>query len=864
IHGYCLGLVQDYCGELRLPEQLQLVEDRERRQLWERFAAQTPLLAELTATPVGSALLRFASLADLLDLAGRFRPGTEIPEPGPEPPDLSHLAGASGRASARNRDRIEHFISEFLRAWSEPGGFVRLPRPIKSSKAHEFLRPGFRPLLHWLEEASAWFAHQLSAAFRQACLIRGKLTYADQIDLCFDLLRTPRVADEVRRRQPTVILDEAQDTDLRMFRILIEITRPLGSEWGAWPGTGQPPLPGGFSMVGDPRQTIYEGHGLETFNELAAQFRERNGGALVEFTTTYRCSHEVVRQINSLFGDTQVGLVPFGSLAARVTAENGFVWRLPVRSGSDEEDKLKAECQTLATWLAADGLTKIAVPADGRVAVLAPRHAWLEMLGDALRDQRIPFSFYRPKIRRSSLPAFSWPIALVYTVLRPWDRFERIGVLREVFGIPDTALQKVGEQRSPDLVAAEESLNGFQEGLQIRPPVTNLDLLDRLLIHFQVSHRLAALGESRRGLAQLRAEAVIADQDRLDIFAWLDRLLTTLSEPGQPAEQTFQRLELITCHSAKGLEWDVVIPLGLFRAQEQRNQRYPRVLSEEVSRVVWSNLSPHAYPDDSDELERIRRLFYVTLTRARIGLVLPVPEGHDERKPENTFADAIPGKLRAIPELGERPTETWNSKGVVSGPEPVSFERTGEHPVRPSPRLVRPHALADDSTILPVHFGEPAGIYAYGSWWHEWAEHFPWLGDDAVQQEYVRQTNVSPDFKERAEREIQLFLASSELGAIRENGQLFLSEYPFSWARNELEWLEGVIDLLVVGKDHELWLVDWKTNQATSNEGTAAFRTRLREKYEPQLATYAEAIQSLAAERRIRRAIYSTALGGFV
>jgi ATP-dependent helicase/nuclease subunit A len=406
-------------------------------------------------------------------------------------------------------------------------------------------------------------------------------------------------------------------------------------------------------------------------------------------------------------------------------------------------------------------------------------------------------------------------------------------------------------------------LNAFQAGLQTRPPVTNLDLLDRLLIHFQVSHRLAALGESRRGLAQLRAEAITADQDKLDVFAWLDRLLTTLSEPGQPAEQTFQRLELITCHSAKGLEWDVVIPLGLFRAQEQRNQRYPRALSEEVSRVVWSNLSPHAYPDDSDELERIRRLFYVTLTRARIGLVLPVPEDHEERKPENTFADVIPGNLRATPEMGEHPIETWKSKMVVSGPEPVSFERTGEHALRPSPRLVRPHALADDSAVLPVHFGEAAGIYAYGSWWHEWAEHFPWLGDDAVRREYVRQTNASPDFKERADREIQLFLASSELREIRENGRLFLSEYPFSWARNELEWLEGVIDLLVVGRDNDLWLIDWKTNQAAGNESTAAFRAHLREKYEPQLSTYAEAIQALAAERRIRRAIYSTFLGGF-
>jgi ATP-dependent exoDNAse (exonuclease V) beta subunit len=214
--------------------------------------------------------------------------------------------------------------------------------------------------------------------------------------------------------------------------------------------------------------------------------------------------------------------------------------------------------------------------------------------------------------------------------------------------------------------------------------------------------------------------------------------------------------------------------------------------------------------------------------------------------------------------MGERSNGPWKSKGVVSALKAISFGPTGEAMPRPSPRLVRPHALAGDSAVLPVHFGEAAGIYAYGSWWHEWAEHFPWLGDDTACQEYVRQTNLSPDFKERAEREIQLFLASGELREIRDNGRLFLSEYPFSWARHELEWLEGVIDLLVVGRDNDLWLVDWKTNQAAANESRAAFQTRLREKYEPQLTTYAEAIQAFAAERRIRRAIYSTALGGFV
>src|SRR5260370_17777029 len=209
------------------------------------------------------------------------------------------------------------------------------------------------PVIEWLEKAAEWFADQLARSFRQRCRQEGFFPYADQIDACIELLEQPDVLDEVRRPELMLIVDQAQDTDARMFQVFVEVTRPPGESFGSWPGSGQPPVAGRFCIVGDPRQTIFERGASSRFTELCEHFNSGN----IPFNLTYRSANELIRPFNELFNSQAVEGVPLGDLVARVGAAEGFVGRLPFTldrpvDTEDELEPLVADCETVAQSLA--------------------------------------------------------------------------------------------------------------------------------------------------------------------------------------------------------------------------------------------------------------------------------------------------------------------------------------------------------------------------------------------------------------------------------------------------------------------------------------------------------------------------------
>src|ERR1700722_18527448 len=95
--------------------------------------------------------------------------------------------------------------------------------------------------------------------------------------------------EAIRREGWRVILDEAQDTDPKQFAVLVEITRPPGAAYAAWPGRGDGPRPGHFCMVGDLQQSIYGSRAdIRNFQRHMAAFAEKNGGERLVFSVTFR------------------------------------------------------------------------------------------------------------------------------------------------------------------------------------------------------------------------------------------------------------------------------------------------------------------------------------------------------------------------------------------------------------------------------------------------------------------------------------------------------------------------------------------------------------------------------------------------
>jgi ATP-dependent helicase/nuclease subunit A len=879
IHGFCFNLIREFRSRLLIPEQPRVPTEDEQDVLWETFVTDSQELSELLQHPVTRSLLRVCTLSDLLYIAKRFRPSMPRNEPAKRMPipDGARTRDAilKNRKSEDVKKRTVASLDAFAATMSADAGFSLLPVCDSTrGKLIEAFKHDMAPVIKWLQEAAEWFADRLARGFRNRCLQEGILSFNNQIDVCLELLQQSDILDQLRGREFIVIVDEAQDTDSRMFQIFVELTRQPNERFGSWPDAGKPPIPGRFCLVGDPRQTIFERGSTSRFAKLCKYFGDGDGGELLRFNVTYRCAETVARRINELFASHEIEEVPLDDLAAQAGAPQGSVGRLLFNPGQpidseDEIEPLLVECDAVAQWLARVGPGGLGVGSWSDLAIIAPRHDWLIIAGDALKKYRVPFSFFRPKVSRSGIAAFAWPVSLIYTLINPWDKFERYGVLREIFGVADTDLLRAAKGISDPGPVYREAENLLNESRKLgQESGSLLYFVDRLLERVRLMERLVAVGEPTVGLDQLRWEAGRADERGLSLEQFLEELLVWLQDSAEPSKAPAKGVELITIFSAKGLEWDWVIPIGLRKKFSSPNQPYPRVQNLEINQVVWSNVSERATRDEEAEKANIKRLLYVMLTRAKRGIVVPTPDGDDYRpgRQGTAFNEVVPDGME-LPFADEMLIQPEDRGDQL----PAEIETPGarlacEADVKiPEPRiLVRPFELADDSPVLHLQFAEAAGTYDYGRWWHTWIEMFPWQQDSEQWEEYARRAEPPAAYDERARKEIAALLGNQQLRDFCADAAWFQAEFPFSWPKTTVEWYEGVVDLMIARPDSRVVVIDWKTNQAAESETPDAFADRLRQTYLPQLQSYRSALEATGKTGPVQVAIYSTVLGRFV
>jgi ATP-dependent exoDNAse (exonuclease V) beta subunit len=879
IHSFCLGLLSDHQLELGFPSRLQTITPAEGRRLWEDFLNDPEADQLIRSHPLTKKLLRFCSFDDLLAVANRMESAQPRVNPG-EPPsalDPSLLEGPRPRErNAEARQRLLRELDRYNRALRSADEFIGLP---DLDSAPDSLKPVcreiFRPLSTWLEDAASDWASDLVALYCRQRHRDGLLTFNDQIGLTVSLLQRPKVLDQIRRRQFCVILDEAQDTDPRMFDVLVEISRPCGSNWGTWPGEGAPPRPGAFVMVGDPRQTIYDRAGTERYLDIINSFRIGKGGESLEFSVTHRCSVRVVEAINRLFTGLQDGAAPFDNLQPAGTAITGAAVRLPLRRSDPSQTHVNDECRDeacqVAEWLRRVGERGVGVHRWGQVAILAPRHDWLETCSAALQEAGIKHGLFRPRTPWGDQPGFSWPLSVLYTLIHPWDRFERLGVLREIFAISDHVLARwtaQGSTTDAELLSALDTLESLSAQLWRSQGPSIIEFVHEMCQRLRLRERLQLLNDPGLALDSFLARAYEATHEGVSIDSWVRSLLDQLEEDAPVQNRHPDAIDLVTIHSAKGLEWEVVIPLGFGRAIRCRKlPPYPRVIdSRDWSGVVWNEFSTRgATAGKTDEDEEHRRLLYVALTRARRALVIPYGENFYSQ-PKNSLAEVAACSPAFLP-ISDRldinvPLEQEELPLDVLTFDPSAVQKAALLS-QAHPQLSRPHALADDAERTERFLEDVEGAFDFGRWWHGWVEHFPWLGSPDDHVAYCRKIPADLTFGARAVQEAQRFLESEAFSLLLAEGKEFRCEAPFSFCDQPTVWMEGVIDLLIHTRAGETWILDWKTNQPSPGEDHRTFLHYLRQKYLPQLAAYQKALEQGFGIRIGRLLIYSTVVGRF-
>ncbi len=399
IHSFCVELLRNFGHHIGLTAKFELVEKDD--ELWLDFLQESVALGGLEEAH-REQFERHTPLQKILGLGRRL---SAIADPA-RLPDCAKLGFDELLAHPpcpQSRGRVE-VGQELVREWQELfcGDETYLPLPrykLGGSKFQEVWQETFSPLREWLCSCALRVAAETARQYRQFRIMRGMLTYDDQVALASELLRVPAAARQIRERGYRVILDEAQDTDVAQFHVLLECARPLEADSDWQKSRSDPPEPGRFSMVGDPQQSIYSQRAdLARYASIRGLLGRAPAGTELPFTTTFRCDGAIISFVNETFPRVfapSEGQVTFVPLKARPNAGSGqvvrFTFEIPEPPDPKLPDRKRAinEAEALANWIAENGLEKLRARSWSEVAILVPQKRWFSPLRIALRNTGI-------------------------------------------------------------------------------------------------------------------------------------------------------------------------------------------------------------------------------------------------------------------------------------------------------------------------------------------------------------------------------------------------------------------------------------------------------------------------------------------
>ena len=544
--------------------------------------------------------------------------------------------------------------------------------------ARESLKRSLRAFRDVAEaDLAAGLRHSLSEVierYEAAKQSAGQLDYLDLLIKVRDLLvNDASVRRFLQSRFDHILVDEFQDTDALQVEILLLLSAddPDESDWH-----NVRPVAGKLFLVGDPKQSIYRFRRADVI--LYQEVRQRlvdSGVRRIHLTRSFRANRAIQDAINLAFDPHmqedrrtgQTGYVPLESGVDPFDDQPSLV-ALPIAHIHNQyrATKKAAEAcqpQTVAAWIDwlvnQSGWTVRGPGSNERRSIRTEDVCLLfsrmkafdsdlsQAYADALDARRLPhvlvgsWSFRdRPEIDAmlSILTAIEWPEddLSVYAALRG-----------PLIALPDGLLLRYRSSagrlhpfapRSADISAdlkpvadALDLLRGLCEGRNDRP---FSETVHRLLESTRAHVGLALRPAGRRALANVQRVADLARtfelQGGLSFRGFVEALENEAAQArgheGPIDEPGTEGVRLMTVHSAKGLEFPVVILTDITAPSARTPYRHVDTRTG-LAAVKLVGCAPRELRENAS-LERSRdqaesvRLAYVAATRARDLLVL--------------------------------------------------------------------------------------------------------------------------------------------------------------------------------------------------------------------------------------------------
>jgi ATP-dependent exoDNAse (exonuclease V) beta subunit len=695
-----------------------------------------------------------------------------------------------------------------------------------------------------------------------------------------------------------ILVDEMQDTSRAQYKMLEALT-------GGWqPGDGRT-----LFCVGDPMQSIYRFRNAEVAQFLLAQSRGIGSVELqpLLLRRNFRSGEFLVHWFNTVFplamparDDPARGAVSYAEALPAVPG-GGDCQVHPLFGGSTdaEADKAVAIIRETLSRIDADDSLAVLVRSRTQLANLLPR-----LRREGIRWQAVDID------RLTDLPEIIDLLALTRAIVHPCDRLAWLALLRSPWvgwhwGDLHALVKNDTSSTVRELIGDPERISALSEEAR-----SSLDRVRPILDSSLWQSRSLSLRERiERAWFELRGPAILQDTTMVEnAYRFLDVLARlesggTLQDVADLEAQLDQervsgdpeaRLQIMTIHRAKGLQFDHVLLFGLGRVPARRERSVlswydlptevaddDRIISPVGPRHEIENDPIHRFielAEDQKDRNETARLLYVACTRARKSLQLL---GHT--------GVARDGESLRPPDSRSLLSLLWDSVGPMFEdafePGAVSESPDAMEWLTPLRRRIDDAWQLPDFEQLPVGWtpGEPAAPSQ--------AVEYYWVGAEAR----AAGTVVHRWLQLAADRSIDLGSRDSlratserwlaELGVGREVLQAMvqrvddalgnsLSDALGRWILDGEGYAEltltglvdgeirtGIIDRVRVDDDGTHWIIDYKTGV---HEGGRldTFLAAEADRYRPQLGRYAHLYQGYTGQRA-RCALYYPLLQAF-
>ncbi|MEX1664063.1 DNA helicase II [Zhongshania arctica] len=462
--------------------------------------------------------------------------------------------------------------------------------------------------------------------YEEVCRQQGVIDFAELLLRALELWRdNPAILDHYQQRFKHVLVDEFQDTNAVQYAWL----RLLSSKGMA------------MTAVGDDDQSIYGWRGarIENIQQFSKDIANTQ---IVRLEQNYRSTNNILKAANALIANNSQ------RLGKELWTEGEDGDKIALFAAFNEQDEARFVTDRIDELLRDDYRRS-------DIGVLYRSNAQSRVLEEYLVRAGVPYRIYGgqrfyDRLEIKNALAYLRIIALrdddtaiervintptrgignrTVEILREYAREHQLSLWRSAVAVMENGLLTA---------RAGNALRGFLSLIEeLAGECQDLPLDEQVSIAIDRSGLIAFHEKEKGEKAQARVENLqelitaargySADDDETEpLRAFLDQ--AALDAGDQQADEHEDSVQLMTLHSAKGLEFPAVFIVG-----------------------VEENLFPHKMSmDDPERLEEERRLAYVGITRAERKLYLSYAEsrrlhGQESFNSLSRFVREIPNEL---------------------------------------------------------------------------------------------------------------------------------------------------------------------------------------------------------------------------